>query len=234
MGRTFVTFEEAANRLGRTKRSVHSYVKNGLLRKTTQDGEVLLHWDDVEQLALDLGADAPAMNRKSFIHLTARIQKLEMDMTVVRRMLEIQDNPYRPDAAEAAGMHKAASAALVHKSWKTEELHAWASYFDRMDEVTFDIFQEVTHLQKPWEVFFRLCLAQMKFVSAQHLETPDLIWQALHKKLDEGRKKIRACALMWIEMGRGTIAPDLLKEVDSDKEDLLKRLKNPLLGGSGG
>jgi DNA-binding transcriptional MerR regulator len=233
MGRTFVTFEEAATRLGCSKRSIHSYVKKGLIRKKSENGAVVLYWEDVEQLAVDKGVDAPAMNRKNFITMMSRLQKLEQDMTVVRRMMEIRDDPLRPVVGMAAGLYQAASSSLASKTWQPEEVNLWASQFERFDEVTLDAIRDATQDPNCWQVFYKLCLAQMDFAWAQYSASPDLNWRTLHLRLDEGRKKLRAVALIWIELGRGQLTPSILKEVNSPKEDLLQRLESPKKGGSG-
>jgi hypothetical protein len=224
MGSDFCTFEEAATRLCRSKRMIHNYVKKGLIRRKLEKDSVLLYREDVEQLAVELGSDMPAMTRQTFFQLMNRVRKLEEDTAVFKRMWDVQDRPLRPSNEEAIGLFNAATQAAKCKEWKYEELETWASMFDRMDEVFFDTVAKATVLSKPWNVFYNLCLNMMGFASEKNREKPDLQAQILHKKLDEGRKKMRSTVLMWIEAGRGTVPEAVFRQLNNDQDDLLRRL----------
>jgi predicted DNA-binding protein (UPF0251 family) len=224
MGSVFIRFDEAATRLGVSKRSIHNYLKKGLLRRSVQDGEVLLHKDEVEQLAVEMGADFPALNRKSFFQLMSRLQKMEERMTVVMRMLDIRDNPLRPNINEARALYAAAKESLERGNWPRAEMKTWAGVFDRFDEVALERIQEAVNETNPWAPFFKLVVGMQDFLAKEGGAKPDLSTQTLQQLLDEGRKKIRATVVMWIELGRGTIPQNLLKTLDSDKEALLKKL----------
>lgn len=224
MGSLFVTIEEASNRLGRSKRSIHNYINKGYLRKTIQDGKVVLYKEEVEQLANDTGVDNPAFNRTNFNILMGRITKLEKDMGICRRALEIREHPLRPTKEEAIGLHAAASKALMINYWTDAELDTWASLFDRFDEVALDMFRDELASTKPYEVFYHLCLAQMRFVSSNVDFTTSLTLQVMHKRLDEGRKRMKTTLLMWVEMGRGHVSEEVLHKLETDKESMFTRL----------
>ena len=222
MGSGNYTFEEAANRLGRSKRQVHNYVKSGFIRKVLESGQAVLVREDVELVAIDLGSDMPAMNRKTFLHLTSRVKRLEEEMITVKHILEIRDAPMRPSADEARGVHAAACESLARGVWAVDEIHLWAHQFDRMDEVALDMIRDAINEPKPWLVFYELCIALMKTVPpASGLESA-----ALHRKLDEGRKKMRSTVVMWVEMGRGSVTDNVFRLVDSGKESVLRRASN--------
>lgn len=227
MGSEFYTYEQAAQRLDRSKRMIYVYLEKGWLKRVHRDGEVVLSKDEVEQLALELGSDAPAMNRKSFMEVFSRLRKLEEDNAVFRRMWGMVDKPLRPSRDEAIGFHAAASHNLAFTSWKAEEVSMWADQFDRMDEVFFDAVRDATVLAQPYAVFYNLCLKLMSWVSEKNAEKPDLEMQILHKRLDEGRKKMRSTILMWVEMGRGTVPEALFKKLNTEGDELLKRLILP-------
>lgn len=230
MGSLFYTFTEAANRLGCSKRTIYNYVKHGYIRKSVQDGQVVLYREEVEQLANETGVDLPAFNRKNFSILMRKVQKLEQDMALCRRILEIRDDPLRPTVDEAKMLHAAASRALAVGSWKDEEIETWAgSVFDRLDEVSLDMLKETLSLEHPYEVFFKLCLAQMRAVSTREGFQNSLPHQILHKKLDEGRKKLRATLLMWHQVSKTPISDSVLQKFESEKGTLFKKL-----GGSRG
>jgi hypothetical protein len=224
MGSSFYTFDEAVEKLGKSKRSVYDYLRQGLLRREKRDGRTFIPVEDVENLAVDIGHGFPPMNRKTFFQLMARVQKLEQDMSVVRRMTGIQDQPLRPNKEEARGLFMAATQALGAKAWHREEIATWADLFDRMDEVCFDIFADYVNEPLSWAVFYQLCLAMMKYVSQAEDYKTSLIAQHTHKRLDEGRKAIRGTILMWVELGKGGTPDALLRALDDGRGMLLRQL----------
>ena len=225
MGSLFYTFTEAANRLGCSKRTIHNYVKHGYVRKSLQDGQVVLYREEVEQLANESGVDLPPFNRKNFSILMRKVLKLEQDMALCRRILEIRDDPLRPTADEAKMLHAAASRALAVGAWQDEEIETWATgVFDRLDEVSLDMLKESLGLEHPYDVFFKLCLAQMRIVSTKEDFRNSLPLQILHKKLDEGRKKMRATLLMWHQVSKTPVSDSLLQKFESEKGTLFKKL----------
>lgn len=226
MGRVFYSFDEAATRLGKSKRTIHNYVKKGLLRRVVEDGDVVLHREEVDQLADELGTDAPAMNRKTFLELVGRIRRLEEQMSVFRKMYGIEDRPpLRPDVEEARRLHDNVVEALLKKTYLEPEIELWVSVFSRMDEVTFDLMMKAGLTTSFWIPFFRLCLAMMDFISDPSKSGSNPRWFKLHMELDECRKKLRATALMWVEMGRGTVPEGILKQLGTGKDDLMRRLR---------
>jgi hypothetical protein len=214
------SFEFAANRLQRSKRTVHTYVNQGFIRRITENGKVVLLLEDVEQLAVELGTDTPALNRKTFFQLSSRVKKLEDEMNAVKHILEIRDAPLRPSELEAKGLYAAAAESLGRRKWSIDEMRLWAEQFERMDEVTLDTFREALGEPKPWQLFYELCLEMMKTLSSE----TSLECMALHRKLDEGRKKMRATIVMWIEMGRGSIPDNVFRLIDSGKESVLRKV----------
>lgn len=224
MGSALCSQEWAANRLNLTKRSVRSLVQRGLLKKQIVEGEVLYDQVEVEQLASERGTDYPVLNRRTFIELQTRLTKMEQDMAVVRRSMDISANPLRPTAHEAAQLYRAAGAALAAGKWTLEEMESWASIYDRLDEPALALIGEVAVEDKPWEVFFRLCTSQMLQVGTDKGFTTTLKLQEIHKKLDEGRKKLRGSILVWIELQRGNPAEKALQAVENGVDDLKRRI----------
>lgn len=223
-GKEFCTLDEAMKRLGRSKRSIHYYVRDGLLTKEVRSGEIVLRKEDVEQLAIELGTDQPAMNRKSFLLLSAKVRRLEMDMAVVKRALNVQTEPLRPSNEEALTLHRSASAALTIDRWNTDQAMMWAGVFDRLDEIALEAVGDATSNTRPWEIFYTLCLRLLKACSYQPDFKTSLELQQVNQALIESRKKLRAIIVMWTEMGRGTIPPGVLKRLDTGAEEVMNRL----------
>lgn len=223
MGSTlFYTYAEAANRLGKSKRSIHNYVKRGYIKSQTKDGNTVLSRHDVEQLAIELGSDLPAMNRKTFFQLQSRLQKLEEEMKTVKHILEIRDEPLRPSDVELQTLYGAAQSYLAAGKWEKDTIDSWAGLFERMDEGFLEKLIKTTQEPKAWVPIFDLCLRMHDFAHSQTQES--LEWQVRYQKLDEGRKKLRGTIIMWTEMGRGTTPYPLLSSLEDPKEGLLRKL----------
>lgn len=225
MGSSYCTFEEAASRLKRSKRSVHLYVAQGRIRReAVPGGGVHLHRDDVEQLAVELGTDLPALNRKTFFSLIGRVQKLEKDNEVMRRMLGVGHVPLAPSPTEAAGLYRRAADALAAGKWVEEEVRLWASLFPRLGEAVFAAVAEAVSVPSPWAVFLDLCQSMAATLSKSPGYETSLQSQQLAVDLEEGRRSLRSSAVIWIEMGRGTVPPSIASAVDGEKDGLLRRL----------
>lgn len=218
-----MTFEEAANRLGRSKRSVHTYVKQGFIRKSLLDGKVVLQREDIEQLAVELGADLPAMNRKTFFQLQSRIQKLEEQMVLVQQMWGIQEKPLHPSETEASGLYRAALESLNSSPfWSVQETEMWVDLFLRFDEVTLTQISKTAKINNPWDVFMKLALGFSQQIGQDKGFAGSLPLQALYRKVETARKRLKAEAVLWIEAHRGL--PMDMAQYDSPKEDLLRKL----------
>ena len=225
MGSDFVTYEWAAARLQKSKRTVHNYCNDGFLTRCRENGAAVLRRDEVEALRLELEGNSRTITRKTVIVLEQRVKRLEDEMNAVKHILEIRDSPLRPSNEEAAMLLHEAFEALVRKEWTFQEVQLWATQFDRMDEVTFEVVASAApDTLKPWETFYRLCLALMKSVEgASGIETA-----ALWHRLDEGRKKLRASVLVWVELNRGKdLQERVFADLDTPKERLVRRVAAP-------
>lgn len=224
MGSAFYTFTEAANRLNRHKRSLHNYIKKGLLRREIINGEVVLNREDVDQLAIDSGVDVPSMNRKSFIELQQRVRKLEEQMKTVTHILEIRDDQLRPNEKQASDFFRAANDSLGRKgSWSFDEVEWWSKYLERMDEGFIQAVCKVELNNQAWAPFFRLCMDMSEYSLAQFQKSPDIKWQAVYQKLDVSKKKLRAAVVVWVELNRGQTSA-VLDALDDPKSTLFRRL----------
>lgn len=221
MGSNFVSYDWAANRLNKSKRMIHNYIKDGLLTRYRSENESVLRQDEVEQLHVELQSNNKTITRKTVILLEQRVKRLEDEMNAVKHILEIRDNPLRPSVQEAAGLRSASINALGRGTWKLEELSLWADQFERIDEITLDAFAKAAPGEpKPWAEFYNLCLAMMAFVENQRGLESAAIW----KRLDEGRKKLRSTVLIWVELGRGSVPDQVFDLVDTSKERVIRRL----------
>lgn len=229
MGSTssLMTIAEAANRLSVTKRSIHNYINKGFLRRAVRNSDVLVHRDDVEQLAEDKGTDFPALNRRTLHELNLRIRKLEEQMVMVQEIWAnwgVAEKPLRPSPQEAASLFKACTDYLTADQYRFDEMEAWANIFAQIDEQVLVRLSEAVQTVKPWEPFHQLVNRMLVYVAASKEAKKSLPLQALKARLEVGRRKVREASLLWIESGRGTVDKAIFKALDSPKEDLLRTI----------
>jgi hypothetical protein len=208
----FYTFAEAGRKLGRAQRAVYRYAEKGVLRVQKNGKSSRIYKEDVDNLLIDLKTKNPPINRQAFIQLTARLQKLEQDMAVLRRMYGIVDGPLRPSREEAIGLYDAARLALEVHKWRQDEIVSWADLFDRLDEICLTHIGEAVGQDNPWGVFYKLCLAQLGAVRDSPEFATSLDLQHLHKRLDAGRRVIRDTIVTWAMMGKGGL-PEVILDV---------------------
>lgn len=219
-----VTVEQAARMLGRSRRTVTTYMKNGILQKLVEDKRVYILRSQVEQLQVELGVGFPPMNRKTFYQLAAHVQRLEMDMTVLKRVSGFYDSPLRPSTDEALGLFAAAKKAAKEGVWQMEEILMWVDLYDKMDDVFFDILARHSGEADSWRPFYELCLAQARQVSTTQEYRTSLQHQHLHDRLQTGLAKMRKVILVWIEAGNSPAAAKAENKMDGDTQAVLRRL----------
>lgn len=224
MGRDFYSIDEAARRLGKSKRTVYNYIDKGFLAKESSGEEKGVRKTDVEQLAIDLGSDAPAMNRANWFQMNARLERMEREMLVVKRILEIRGMPLRPDAAGARGLFAAATESLARGCWSVEEMELWSKQFDAFDETTLRSIAAAMKNTEAWQPFFNLCVNMMERAEALQAAKPTLEGQALVQRLDEGRKKLRGTVLMWLSAGQGLLPEAVLASLETPQETVSRKL----------
>lgn len=229
MGSGFYSIKEAALRLNKSERSVYGYIKNGFIKKTTVDGQARLDREDVDLLAVDLGSDAPALNRKTFFQMQSQLKKLQDQMGAVMHILEMRSvPPLRPDAPTSTGILHGVQHYMSlqnrEEHWTQAKIGEWASILERIDEQTLSAFVEVSNNPQAWVPVFKYCAEMADFCWEQDRKTPSLSWQALAGRMETVRKGLRASVVVWAEMNTGTLPSSLIEVLGSQKEALVARL----------
>jgi hypothetical protein len=203
-------------------------VKRGFIKKRVEAGRSVLDRGDVDLLAVDLEVDLPSMNRRSFINMASRLQKLEDEMRLVKHLMELRDpQPLRPDTNTCLGLYSAAQAYLgIEKAgnWTQDLTNKWVEIFERMDEETLSALSKATNNPKAWAPFFDFCSQLVDHCWAEDKKSPSLAWQSLGERLSAARKQLRAVVVTWLELGRGTVSPQFLEGLETNKEALFRRL----------
>lgn len=204
MGSDFVSTADAAKLLGCSRRTVIAYQQKGVLRRVRNGQRVLIPREDVEALALEIGTNLPALNRKTFYQLVSRVQHLEASIAVLKKATGIGDAAIRPSKEEGAGLYTAAVKSLKATKWQIEEIDMWASLYEKLDEVSFEEISAYSGHQEAWWPFYQLCVAQTKQVAYSAGFDTSLQLQQLHSRLCLAMKNMRNIILVWVEAGGDT------------------------------
>lgn len=221
MGREFYSIDEAANLLGRSKRSIHYYIKQGLLTKKMKDGKVCIPANDVEQLAIDIGANSAPINRRTLIELQYKIRKLEEAVSVFKRILDVRSMPLIPSNEEAVSLFGASIVELTERNFSEESVQRWSHIYPRLDELSLSTICKAVGRNDAWEPIFRLCMSHLEWVSKQKDFKSNLKWQTLYENLQEGRKALKSTIVVWIELAKEST---FVSSIETTEEGVLKRL----------
>lgn len=229
MGSGFYSFEEASKRLGRSTRSLHDYVKKGLIKKRIENGLPVLDREDVDLMAVDIGTDAPAVNRRTFLQMQTLLNKMSDEMRAVKHALGLRDAlPLRPNHTTCEGLISACKSYLYidkrDEFWTAALVEQWVDLFERMDEETLNSFSKASNDPQAWVPFFKFCSEMADFCWEQDKRIPSLAWQARAGRLETARKHLRSVIVIWLEMGKGTIPSAILEALGSNKEAILGRI----------
>lgn len=215
MGSTFLTKSEAAEQLGKTQRTVQSYVKSGFIRSERRGKRIMLNAQDVKELAATLGKDMPPMNRKSFWKLWHKFEKLEQDHLLIKEKVGLNDTPFRPEPGDALRLWNEAGAASEAPSLPYEMAELWVSTIMRVDERVLSALP----FEKPYLPFLTILLNLTKQISSDPMLPKSIGLQALLARTELARRRLKEAMLVWTETGPSPGAPDL----DSPKNRLLRR-----------
>ena len=226
MSTTRFTIQDAARHLGCSDRTVRSYSSQGLLSQVRVAGDRRRFYDpaEVEELRVASSRGRIAVSSTEFAAMRAQVKRLQATLDVVLRVLDTREDPLHVTPEYATDLLALALDQLRRGRWSPAEMESWSEVFLRLDENDLQTIAVAASDAKAWHPFLRLCTA----MTAALPEYPDyrtsLDLQALHKKLAEGRRRLRTSTVIYCEM-RGASGPELSKfaeyEIPSSVGDLL-------------
>jgi DNA-binding transcriptional MerR regulator len=205
MAESLMTVEAAARHLGVTQRSVRKYIAQGLLSTTTATGSrrKWLAPLEVEELRKDRiqgSARTPAARSHELLELRSAVRRLRSEMEVVLRVLDMHEEPLRLSADTARAIYGAAVADLSKTGWTHAELAQWADLLIQINEEDLSVVSSAVSEPRPWSIFLRLCVALIVYVYEHPSYKTDLDLQMMHRRLTEGRRRLRVAALCYDDM----------------------------------
>ena len=230
-----MTVEDAARHLGVSVRTVRTYVNRGLLSTTRAPGSCRVWFSpaDVEELRKDLvTGESPLVVKQELLQLRAEVRQLRSEMSVVLRVLDMQDAPLRLTPEKARDLHDAAVRELSSTAWGAEEVLQWAEVLSRLQEEDLVVVHAAVQ-STPWVPFLRLCVTLITYVTTHSSYDHSIDLQMLHRRLTEARRRLRVSAICYSEV-YGVAAPGERREIDraalldspgSTREVLLRRAR---------
>lgn len=227
MGSAFYTYEQAATRLNRSKRTIYLLIKKGMLRKESCNGVLGVSAVDVEDLATQ--TELPAMNKSNWDDLQIKVRRMEERMAVLTEILGFKSEPIRPSINNAADLYIAAKKAVEAGSWVEEEVMTWAGIFKRIDEATLKVIAEAVSDTTPWIPFFELCALMQGKAETEYSRLKNIQTERVFLVLEDCKKHLRSVAVVWADLGLGNAASVVLKSTASQKENLMSRIMGKTL-----
>lgn len=237
MSQPGMTIVEAARHLGLSHRTVRSYIARGLLTTFRMDGDrkKWVSTEEVEELRRDLAdraRDTRDNHRRELLEARASLRRLRAEMDLVLRILDMHEAPLQLSPERAHVMYHEATAELRSTAWAPEKLAGWADTFLRMQEEDLLVIARAVGTV-PWTPFLRLCVAMIVHVHGREDYKTSLDLQSLHRRLTEGRRRLRVAALCYSDMyetrtgeeGRELKRAALLDSPSSVRESMLKRAR---------
>lgn len=218
MGTHLISLQMAANLLGVTTRSLHTYVQKGLISFQRVGRSHQFDAVEVEELrkALQETGKRTVISPKEFALLQSRLTRVEAELSVVLRILDAKNDPLRMNNAYARDLFGAASAQLQVGQWTHAEMQPWSEIFLRIDETDFRTIAEAVDDSKPWKLFLRLCVAMTACVCALDSYLTSIELQELHRRLVEGRRRMRVAALIYSDLYLSDMDADLRRYALAD------------------
>ena len=203
------TFKQAATRLKVSVRTIHNYVRKGLLEKTVYEGKASVKASGVEDLVIETAF--PSMTRSNWIEMCSRLRRLEERMSIVTTLLGFRSDPLRPNESDSQALHSQAKKACTAPNWDDKEVDLWCDILGRVDEVTLTSIAKATGDIQPWFVYLDLCRMLSESVQAKYKEKPTVAQEGRLEKLEHCHKSLRASAVLWMETNRGSLPEVIIK-----------------------
>ena len=197
-----LSIEDSARLLGVSTRTLRTYIKQGFL--STSRGARNAKWLDpveVETFGRErVSSVGKVWDRKDFMEMRARLTRLEQEVGVLNRILDTREQPLRMGPAYAKDLHAACGLQLASGVPSKVEIDSWTEIFLRIDEQDFAVIADVTGDRKPWVLYLRLCVSMTAAVVSDKAYMSSLDLQSTHKKLAEGRRRLRISGLCHLEL----------------------------------
>lgn len=211
MRQGLINKKDTAAILGRACRTVEWYANKGFLSTVREGRKVFFSEEEVYRLKTELASEGPV--NPEFSALRSRVKKLEMDVSLLLRLLEAKRRVVLTPEELGLLHHQAET----EKSWSLSKVEAWVA-------VLMSLQDEDLKLIGPgsWKAFHGL---SCKIIATLREDTrwgSDLQMQRLTVLMEKARRNLRATVLCGDELDRAH--EDLFGEPPDLKAELFSLL----------
>jgi len=218
--KTKVSIEEAANILRVSKRTISSYIKEGLLTAKKEPGsnKKYISIEDITQLKELREQNVSQFDlKKEIIVLKAKVSKLESILNVISKILDAKAEPLNL-APEDITSIKESCAARLQCAFDFTSTQTWKEIFLRIDEN--DILMLCKEAPYFWKDLLKLNGLLIDQVISEERYVTSLDLQTLHKELIESRRRFRISLVLYLELTSPFTAIKTKTFIDSIGEKL--------------
>lgn len=198
--KTKVSIQEAAKLLNVSKRTISSYIKEGLLtaKKEANSNKKYISIEDITQLKELREQNVSQFDlKKEIILLKAKCSKLESRLNVISRILDAKSEPLDL-APEDVQSIKHSCTVKLNCAFDFNSTQTWKEIFLRIDER--DILKLCHETPYFWKELLKLNGLLIDQVISEDSYVTSLELQTLHRELIESRRRFRVSLVLYLEL----------------------------------
>ncbi len=152
-----ITRTRAAKIMGVKPITIEDYVRKGYLTRISIHGRIYVDKNEVEALKNGISSPVKDVNGIIVSKLTALIKEQQKDIEVIKRILNMYNEPLDMEDFSIEALYKAAIE-LRFESWPVDWINEWISTFIRMRCEDFFQLERITGDEHPWKPFLKLIM----------------------------------------------------------------------------
>jgi excisionase family DNA binding protein len=204
LGMDFFTYEEAAEALKVTTRTIKNYIKKGYLTRIKVQGLSRVTKESVQRKKLESGIEGPAFNRFTMTAHDLSIKQLQERLALIEFILGIKDTRLNLNKVTASGLYNAAKGMIAKKHWEFSEIEYWCKIYAGLNEEDLTVISEVAVTSRPWDALYSLFKVQLAYLSKTEFVGSDEA-RRLRDRLLVCEQKMNGSVLFWIANREGHV-----------------------------
>ena len=217
-----ISVREASILLSKTSRTVYRMIQRGQLSRRTHCGRVVLLRSEVQDFAMASDTLKEAISPRKVNSLVLRVQRLESNMVLVNRVLELRRDPIRLPDHELALIYQGCLAMIPEEGYEFKDLQNWSDIFLRVDDWFFKKLRALTGDSYPTAKFYSLSKRMLD--AAKAVNSPSVEISSLVDILDKGRRQLLAQVSFELELEQSMTFTDRLNGLIGGRSEELDRL----------
>lgn len=162
MGSTFISMDDAQERLGCCRKTLLRYIQKGYLRPSLEGmRRGILEEDLIQFMKRGESATPLPFNKITISQLFARVAILEGQISVLQKLLNIRYESLNLTDPQIQNLYQMAKHHLIN-NWEPHSEDTWADALIRISTEDFNQLERVVQDKQPWKPFYMLALAMAR------------------------------------------------------------------------